>query len=201
MSRLDENIETTIFDNLIHGNEPEALIGHIEIAAGQGTLLRGSVIAMTAAGGEGILLGSDKTTEATLTVTTLSATYEKPGLDISTLKVYAEDGETPATETTDYTAAYENGTLTITLTAGGTLKDETSIRISCDLTAEAMAKAKYILAQDAATGTSEAVVAPAYKTGYFNGNELIVAAGYTITATNKEELRELGIILADAYKL
>ena len=201
MSRLDENLGSVGFDNLIHGNEPSALTGHIKLASGQGTLLRGSVIAMAAAGGDGILLGSDKSVDVTLEVTTLTATYEKAGLDITKLEVYAEKGETPATITTDYTAAYENGTLTITLAAAGALKDETSIRITCDLTVDAMAKAKYILAEDAATGTSEAVVALAYKTGSFNGNQLTVATGYTMTAANEEELRSLGIFLADAYEI
>jgi len=201
MSRLDENLGSVGFDNLIHGNEPSALTGHIKLASGQGTLLRGSVIAMAAAGGDGILLGSDKSVDVTLEVTTLTATYEKAGLDITKLEVYAEKGETPATITTDYTAAYENGTLTITLAADGALKDETSIRITCDLTVDAMAKAKYILAEDAATGTSEAVVALAYKTGSFNGNQLTVATGYTMTAANEEELRSLGIFLADAYEI
>lgn len=200
MSRLDENLGSVGFDNLIHGNEPAALTGHIKLASGQGTLLRGSVIAMAAAGGDGILLGSDKSVDVTLEVTTLEATYEKAGLDITKLKVYAEDGENPATLTTDYTVAYEDGALTITLKEAGALKDETSIRITCDLTVDAMAKAKYILAEDAATGTSEAVVAVAYKTGSFNGNQLTVATGYTMTAANEEELRSLGIFLADAYE-
>lgn len=200
MSRLDENLGSVGFDNLIHGNEPAALTGHIKLASGQGTLLRGSVIAMAAAGVDGILLGSDKSVDVTLEVTALEATYEKAGLDITKLKVYAEDGENPATLTTDYTVAYEDGVLTITLEEAGALKDETSIRITCDLTVDAMAKAKYILAEDAATGTSEAVVALAYKTGSFNGNQLAVATGYTMTAANEEELRSLGIFLADAYE-
>lgn len=200
MSRLDENLGSVSFDNLIHGNEPAALTGHIKLASGQGKLLRGSVIAMTAPGGDGILLGSDKNVSAILDVDTLEATFEKAGLDITKLKVYAEDGENPATLTTDYTVTYEDGVLTITLKAAGALKDETSIRITCDLTVDAMAKAKYILAEDTETGASTAVVGLAYKTGCFNANQLIVADGYTMTEANKEELRTLGIFLADAYE-
>jgi hypothetical protein len=156
---------------------------------------------MTAAGGDGILLGSDKTVGATLVVETLVSTYANANLVTSTLKVYATGSVTPATITTDYTAGYANGTLTITLEAAGGLKDETSIDIECDITVAAMAKAKYILAEDADTGTSTAVVATAYKTGYFNGNQLIIAIGYTMTAANEEELRTLGIFLADAYEI
>jgi hypothetical protein len=156
---------------------------------------------MTAAGGDGILLGSDKTVGATLVVETLVSTFANANLVTSTLKVYAAGSVTPATITTDYTVGYANGTLTITLEAAGGLKDETSIDIECDITVAAMAKAKYILAEDADTGTSTAVVATAYKTGYFNGNQLIIAIGYTMTAANEEELRALGIFLADAYEI
>lgn len=200
MSRLDENLGSVSFDNLIHGNEPAALTGHIKLASGQGKLLRGSVIAMTAPGGDGILLGSDKNVSAVLDVDTLVATFEKAGLNTAKLKVYAEEGDTPATVTTDYTVAYSNNTLTITLKADGALKNETKIRITCELTADVMAKAKYILAEDTETGTSTAVVGLAYKTGCFNANQLIVADGYTMTEANKEELRTLGIFLADAYE-
>jgi len=200
MSRLDESLGSLGFDNLIHENHPAALTGHIKLTASQGILTRGSVIAMAAAGGEGILIGSDKIVTATLEVTTLEATYEKVNLDTSKLKVYAVDSETAATITTDYTVEYASDTLTVTLTADGALKDETSIVIACEITAAGMAKAKYILVEDTDTGTSAAVVAPAYKAGYFNGNKLIVATGYTMTAANEEELRALGIFLADAFE-
>jgi hypothetical protein len=198
MGRLDENLGSVGFDNLFHGNDPAANVSHIKLAANKGKLLRGSVIAMTAAGGDGILLGSDKNVAATLAVAATKATLEKTGLDTTKLKVYAADGTTLATVTTDYTVAYTNSTLTITVTAEGALKDATSIKISCELTADAMAKAKHILAEDCDTGTGSAVVALAYISGYFNGNKLIVATGYTITAANEEELRALGIFLADA---
>ncbi|WP_339060082.1 hypothetical protein [Tepidibacillus marianensis] len=200
MSRLDENLGSVAFNNLIHENDPAVLAGHINLAASQGILLRGSVIAMTAAGGNGILLGSDKSVRATLAVTNKVATYEKAGLDTSTLKVYASGSTTPATLTTDYTINYTDGTLTITMTDTGALATATSIDIECDLTVDAMAKAKYILAEDTDTGTGGAVVALAYKAGHFNRNKLIVATGYTMTAANEEELRALGIFLADAYE-
>lgn len=59
-------------------------------------------------------------------------------------------------------------------------------------------KANAVLAERVDTGTGEAVVATAYRTGHFNGNELIVADGYTITSDDKEALRSVGILLSDA---
>lgn len=201
MTRLDESLGGVSFDNLIHQNDPAPMTGHVSIAANQGELARGSVIGMTAAGEDGILLGSDKTVTDTLEVTELVATYEKADLDTSKLKVYAEGSATPATITTDYTVEYADGTLTITLEAGGDLAEETSIDIECEITVAAMAKAKYILAEAVDTGTDSAVTAEAYKAGYFNGNKLTLASGYTMTAANEEELRTLGIFLADAFSV
>lgn len=61
------------------------------------------------------------------------------------------------------------------------------------------ATANAILTDAVDTGTSDAVVATAYRTGHFNRNKLIVAEGYTITAADEEELRKCGILLSDAF--
>lgn len=58
--------------------------------------------------------------------------------------------------------------------------------------------ANCILCDDTDTGTGDAVAALAYRTGHFNGNRLIVAEGYSITAADKEHLRSGGILLDDA---
>ena len=50
MSRLDENLGAVGFDNLINGTYPPAEVFHVEVAAGQGTLERGTLLA-TADGG------------------------------------------------------------------------------------------------------------------------------------------------------
>lgn len=50
MSRLDENLGAVGFDNLINGTYPPAEVFHVEVAAGQGTLGRGTLLA-TADGG------------------------------------------------------------------------------------------------------------------------------------------------------
>lgn len=60
--------------------------------------------------------------------------------------------------------------------------------------------AVYILADDADTGTGSAVTATAYRTGHFARNKLAVASGYTLKATDEEELRKAGILLSDAIE-
>lgn len=50
MARLDENLGTVGFDNLINGLTPSAEVFHVQLAAGQGVLKRGTLLA-TADGG------------------------------------------------------------------------------------------------------------------------------------------------------
>lgn len=50
MARLDETIGSVGYDNLIHGLYPGAEVFHVEVAAGQGVLKRGTLLA-TADGG------------------------------------------------------------------------------------------------------------------------------------------------------
>ena len=45
MSRLDENLGAVGFDNLIHGTTPGAEVFSVELAAGQGKLERGTLLA------------------------------------------------------------------------------------------------------------------------------------------------------------
>lgn len=50
MSRLDENLGSVGFDNLINGTDPGTEVFSVEVAAGQGVLERGTLLA-TADGG------------------------------------------------------------------------------------------------------------------------------------------------------
>lgn len=50
MGRLDENLGSVGYDNLINGINPPAEVFHVELAAGQGVLERGTLLA-TADGG------------------------------------------------------------------------------------------------------------------------------------------------------
>lgn len=61
--------------------------------------------------------------------------------------------------------------------------------------------ANAVLAEDVTVGTSVDANAIAYRTGHFNTNALIVASGYTITATDKEAFRSAGILLSDAIEI
>ena len=62
-------------------------------------------------------------------------------------------------------------------------------------------KANAVLAEDVDTGSEEALVAVAYRTGHFNTNALIVKDEYSVTAADKEALRSVGILLSDAVEV
>ena len=50
MARLDENLGAVGFDNLIHSTNPPAEVFSVELAAGQGVLERGTLLAKTDGG-------------------------------------------------------------------------------------------------------------------------------------------------------
>ena len=75
--------------------------------------------------------------------------------------------------------------------------DDGMVKISSATTG----KANAVLADDIDTNDVDAVIGTAYRTGHFNGNALIVADGYAITAADKEALRGVGILLSDAVEL
>lgn len=60
--------------------------------------------------------------------------------------------------------------------------------------------ANCILAEDVEVGTIADVTVLAYRTGHFARNKLAVASGYTLKATDEEELRKAGILLSDAIE-
>lgn len=120
MARLDETIGSVGFDNLIHGTYPAAEVFSVQLAAGQGILERGTLLAT----GEGGL-----------------------------------------------------------------------VKISAATTG----KANAVLAET--VDATEAVNGIAYRTGHFNGNCLIVADDYEITAADKEALRAAGILISDAVAI
>lgn len=62
------------------------------------------------------------------------------------------------------------------------------------------ATANCILCDDTAVG-NEDVKAMAYRCGHFAVEKLTVADDYTITAADKEKLREVGILLSNAVKM
>lgn len=60
--------------------------------------------------------------------------------------------------------------------------------------------ANCILAEDVEVGRTADATALAYRTGHFARNKLAVASGYTLKATDEEELRKAGILLSDAIE-
>ena len=65
--------------------------------------------------------------------------------------------------------------------------------------ADEVLTANCVLCDDVEVGTTDDVVAVAYRTGHFNRNQLIVASGYTLKASDEEDLRKCGILLSDAF--
>ena len=118
--RLDETIGSVDFDNLFHGTCPGAEVTCVQLAAGQGVLERGTLLA-----------------------------------------------------TGD----------------GGMVK----------ISAATTGKANAVLAET--VDATEATTGIAYRTGHFNGNRLIVANDYEITAADKEALRVAGILISDAVEI
>lgn len=120
MARLDKIIGSMSPDNLFHDVNPPAEVFRVELAAGQGILERGTLLATS-----------------------------------------------------------EGGMVKISNATTG--------------------KANAVLADD--VDATEAVSGIAYRTGHFNGNRLIVAEDYEITAEDKEALRVAGILISDAVEL
>lgn len=97
-------------------------------------------------------------------------------------------------EATD-AATYKRGTV-LALSAG----DGKLVILGSTATTNETLTANCILAEDVEVGTTADVTALAYRTGHFARNKLAVASGYTLKATDEEELRKAGILLSDAIE-
>lgn len=91
-------------------------------------------------------------------------------------------------------ATYKRGTV-LALSAG-TAGDGKLVILGTNETLTA----NCILAEDVEVGTTADVTVLAYRTGHFARNKLAVASGYTLKATDEEELRKAGILLSDAIE-
>lgn len=92
-------------------------------------------------------------------------------------------------------ATYKRGTV-LALSAGtGKL-----VILGSTATTNETLTANCILAEDVEVGTTADVTVLAYRTGHFARNKLAVASGYTMKATDEEELRKAGILLSDAIE-
>lgn len=95
-------------------------------------------------------------------------------------------------------ATYKRGTV-LALYAG-TAGDGKLVILGSTATTNETLTANCILAEDVEVGTTADVTVLAYRTGHFARNKLAVASGYTLKATDEEELRKAGILLSDAIE-
>lgn len=93
-------------------------------------------------------------------------------------------------------ATYKRGTV-LALSAG---TDGKLVILGPTATTNETLTANCILAEDVEVGTTADVTVLAYRTGHFARNKLAVASGYTLKATDEEELRKAGILLSDAIE-
>lgn len=94
-------------------------------------------------------------------------------------------------------ATYKRGTvLALSAVAG----DGKLVILGSTATTNETLTANCILAEDVEVGTTADVTVLAYRTGHFARNKLAVASGYTLKATDEEELRKAGILLSDAVE-
>ena len=89
---------------------------------------------------------------------------------------------------------------TVLALSGGTAGDGKLVVLGTTAKENETLTANCILADDVEVGTAADKDATAYRTGNFNRNKLIVADGYTLKATDEEELRKCGIILNTAIE-
>lgn len=92
-------------------------------------------------------------------------------------------------------ATYKRGTV-LALSAG----DGKLVILGPTATTNETLTANCILAEDVEVGTTADVTVLAYRAGHFARNKLAVASGYTLKATDEEELRKAGILLSDAIE-
>lgn len=95
-------------------------------------------------------------------------------------------------------STYKRGTV-LALPAG-TAGDGKLVILGSTATTNETLTANCILAEDVEVGTTADVTVLAYRTGHFARNKLAVASGYTLKATDEEELRKAGILLSDAIE-
>lgn len=96
-------------------------------------------------------------------------------------------------------ATYKRGTV-LALPSAGTAGDGKLVILGSTATTNETLTANCILAEDVEVGTTADVTVLAYRTGHFARNKLAVASGYTLKATDEEELRKAGILLSDAIE-
>ena len=89
---------------------------------------------------------------------------------------------------------------TVLALSGGTAGDGKMVILGTAAVENETLTANCILADDTEVGTDADVVATAYRTGHFNSEKLIVAEEHTLSAEEKETLRNAGILISEALE-
>lgn len=114
----------------------------------------------------------------------------EPVADVFTVTIRKETSEK---------ATFKRGTV-LALSSGTGGGNGKLVILGSTATTNETLTANCILAEDVEVGTTADVTALAYRTGHFARNKLAVASGYTLKATDEEELRKAGILLSDAIE-
>lgn len=114
----------------------------------------------------------------------------EPVADVFTVTIRKETSEK---------ATFKRGTV-LALSSGTGGGNGKLVILGSTATTNETLTANCILAEDVEVGTTADVTVLAYRTGHFARNKLAVASGYTLKATDEEELRKAGILLSDAIE-
>lgn len=87
---------------------------------------------------------------------------------------------------------------TVLAKSGGTAGDNKLVVLGTAAASNEVLTAYCILCDDVAVGTTDDVIAPVYLMGCFNSNKVTVADRYTMTETDKDALRNGGIVFKAA---
>lgn len=96
-------------------------------------------------------------------------------------------------------ATLKRGTV-LALSGSGTAADYKMVVLGNTAGANEVLTANCVLCDDVDVGTAADVTTLAYCTGVFNSNKLIVKTSYTMTASDKEALRDAGILIETAIE-
>lgn len=103
---------------------------------------------------------------------------------------------TTTIKVTESQGVLKRGTL-VSGTAGGEMTVVAAALATTVASTSATTPAVYVIAEDVDTGTTDAVTATAYKTGYFR-TEALVTKSYALTAADLQFLRAQGIQTTDS---
>lgn len=103
---------------------------------------------------------------------------------------------TTTIKVTESQGVLKRGTL-VSGTAGGEMTVVVAALATTVASTSATTPAVYVIAEDVDTGTTDAVAATAYKTGYFR-TEALVTKSYALTAADLQFLRAQGIQTTDS---